>query len=340
MNLNFIIFLVVAFISFSIGNNIDYIFLDSAGFVFYLVLTPILLLIVKDRVNIEIFVDFFIKVSVLFSILSILIFSLFASIFGALTLDSITVANDLIQKYINLKLGATGGVLRINTNTVQVLLISFYLVLMERKLPKFRKSVFLAILFLGIIVDGHRVIMFSAAVLALIYMVLYKKYILLSFFTATMLLTILFNLESVSQRLDFDNVSTNMRVNQVGPLLMEIDNKPIIGNGFGSSASLIRNEIRPFMYEVDFLAVMMKLGIPLTVIYTLLWFVPLLYYLKIGIHSLWFQFSFILILLSLLYMTSNGGFYLSPLTTIIQYLILISLIYTYEIYRPKILTKL
>jgi hypothetical protein len=304
------------------GNDINLVFLDSAGFVFYIVLLPIALFIIKDKSNLEFFKSSLINVSIVFSITSLLIIFIFYYFFGKLDLNTITIGNNFISNYLNLKLGATAGLLRVNTNSVQIIFLSLFVVLSRNKCSLKDKAI-VFLFFLAILADGHRAAVLIFALMYFTYIIIYKRWVNFSIIFLLIFLTISYKSDTILNRMDFSSKSTTARIDQVVPLVDKISESLIIGSGFGSSASLIRNDIRPFMYEMDSLAIAMKLGIPFAILYTLMWFILLTSNNKFKFNSRFSLFSIISLIGCLFYMTTNGGFYMSPLTTILQFLIVL-----------------
>lgn len=315
------------------GNDITMVFLDSAGFPFYFVFLPICLYIINDIYALEFFKKTFINYSLVFASISIIIFVGFYSTLGVLNLDTITVANSFISNYINLKLGATNELLRVNTNSVQVLFLALFILLNKNSNLKFDRFSVL-IFFIAILVDGHRAAIIVFLLMYIAYIILYKPlfyWILIAFLSIPILII---NSNEVLERADFSTKSTSDRIEQIGPLVDKISESMILGSGFGTNASLIRNETRPFMYEMDTLAITMKLGIPLAIAYTFLWFLLINGSQKVNLKSKRFLFSIITMFCCMFYMSTNGGFYMSPLTTILQFLLFLSF-YSYNRHKKS-----
>jgi hypothetical protein len=55
--------------------------------------------------------------------------------------------------------------------------------------------------------------------------------------------------------------SDDLRAEQLGPLFQSFISHPFLGQGFGSSVSIIRLEDAPYAYELSILALFMKLGV-------------------------------------------------------------------------------
>lgn len=109
------------------------------------------------------------------------------------------------------------------------------------------------------------------------------------------------------------------REEQFSALLDKIDEAPVSGHGFGTSARVIRSDTRPFMYELDLLAVWMKLGAVLAMAYLALTVIPALRASLAVLHGQAHPalapvcgFSVAL----LFHMSSNGGYAMSPFSTL------------------------
>ncbi|PKG37972.1 hypothetical protein CXF74_16060 [Psychromonas sp. Urea-02u-13] len=300
-------------------------FLDSAGFPFYLVLLPVALFTIKDTHCLNYFKDTLVNICIAFSVISILIVVFFYYIFGQLDLATITAGNTFLSGFLNLKLGATAGILRVNTNSIQVLFLGLYIVLAKNN-RSFKDSMIVLLFFIAFLADGHRAGLVVFLMMYFSYLILYKRFTNIFIVTIFSLPIIIYNSASIYKRVDFGSESSSARVEQIGPLIDKISESPIIGSGFGSSASLLRSETRPFMYEMDTLAISMKLGLPFAIIYTLLWFIVLVGNTRFKYNSRTFLFSFVTLVGCLFYMSTNGGFYMSPLTTILQFLMFLSFV--------------
>jgi len=120
------------------------------------------------------------------------------------------------------------------------------------------------------------------------------------------------------------------RAEQIMPLFDKIEEAPILGNGFGSSASLIRNSERPFMYELDYLAVFMKLGL----IGGFFYFSAYIYLMYLGVKKARVSNSRIIYFFAGLayffYAGTNGGFAMSVLSTMFHLYLMIGLSVEYQ----------
>jgi hypothetical protein len=322
-------------VAFIMGVNPYYILLDSAGFQIIVLCIPILFYIIGNESSIDAFIDYFLKVGILVSVLSVFLFFSYTLIFGDLTLKSITVANIALASIgFDFKLMSSSGMLRVNTNAVQLIFICVFITALKINLSKNRKLIYFVVLFLGAFTDGHRVI----AILTMLLIVFYYYTISVKatrnivFISLAFLILAVFS-DVILSRFDFSTESSTLRVEQVDSLLEKISEHPLVGSGIGSSASLIRNEERPFLYEVDTLAVMMKVGTPFAILYFLNWFIPLAIFVesrtnpRCGISHTKIVFMFIFVFSSLIYMTSNGGFSMSPLSAIFQICMVLSFVW-------------
>jgi hypothetical protein len=109
------------------------------------------------------------------------------------------------------------------------------------------------------------------------------------------------------------------REEQFSALLDKIDDAPFLGHGFGSSARVIRSDTRPFMYELDLLAVWMKLGAVCAIGYLALTVIPAI---RTSVSIFRGQADPVLApvcgfsMALLFHMSSNGGYAMSPFSTL------------------------
>jgi len=59
----------------------------------------------------------------------------------------------------------------------------------------------------------------------------------------------------------FSDESANERVDQVAPLIAAWLTAPVLGLGMGSSAAFSRSDVAPYLYELTYLALLMKMGV-------------------------------------------------------------------------------
>ena len=339
---NIMIFLLIFLLSFVysilLENNIDYIVQDSFGFILYLMFPILYLYIFKNNLF------SFLKTSILFlgfflAVLHILVFVLFNTLIGDLTFDSLIFTNNFLKSYdLSWQLGASDGSLRVNTKSGHYFLLVFTILCVDYLESKKKLIIFgIGLIFLAMILDGHRALVISSMAIMLSFIFVLFLNIqkhsstLLIFVTAFFMAIILIfsffiDKDKIMQKLEFKGESTELRIEQFNSLVNEIGSNPILGNGFGSYATVIRNDERPFMYELDFLAVFMKLGIPLSILY-------FLSYLHIVISPFYRHRTSSLLLVSscgisyFLYMMANGGFAMSPITAFFHITFFLIVIY-------------
>lgn len=315
------------------GVDSDYIFLDSAGFPIMFLCIPVVIYLVDKPFLIEFFVKRFIHIGALVSVLSLILFIAYPFFFGTLTLKSITAANIAISSLgLDFKLQASSGMLRVNTNSVQLIFMCVFITAWANCMSKNKKLFLFFLFFLGVAADGHRVVVVLTALMIFAYFYLVNVRAMRNFIFLLLVLSGVFIFSDlIYSRFDFTTESSSLRLAQINALLDKMAEHPIIGNGLGSSASIIRNDERPFLYEVDTLAVMMKIGIPLSVLYFANWFTPMFFFIKsdykFSLSHVKALFVFLFIFSSLVYMTSNGGFSMSPLSAIFQVCMIICFIW-------------
>jgi hypothetical protein len=331
----FIFIFIFGFIG-SVINDVNLIFAikDSIGFLVYLMF-PILYLYIDKYDLFTFYRNLVVRIIIILAFLHIILYVAYYLIFTDLTLVSLTTFNEVLYNYgLDWQLSASGGILRINSNAGHYFLLGMALLCIDFLKNKGLDNVlFIIIVLASILADGHRILVISAGVIllaayGLMFLQLnkFRLYFILIF--SISLITI-FNIDFslLSERFEFNSSSTSIRLEQIPALLNEIDQKPLFGNGFGSNAVLIRSEERPFMYEVEFFAVMMKIGIVGFVIYSALYFS--IY--KFAINYLYKLDGIVFVSLGIayyLFMFSNGGMAMSPISAIfhiISFLMIFSL---------------
>lgn len=302
------------------GNNLVYATQDSLGFVLYL-LTPILFIFIKANHLEQVFARFLNQLCILIAGVSLAIVLWYYASFGAVEAESLVALNAVITSLgLNWMIDNNAGFLGLYTYTGHFLLIgvglSFYNYCVEKRVV----HLLLIVLFgFGVLADGHRALVVSYLFLLALLFPLYtmafplKKIVFYSVLAVLALaLVMASNMEWILERFNFSesDVSTMERLTQIPALLDKIAQHPVMGNGFGSFAKVIRNQDRPFYYEVDFLATLMKLG----VIGTVLYFGAYLYMLDYG-RRLGRQAGYVFFCVGLaffFYMGTNGGTAMSP----------------------------
>jgi hypothetical protein len=302
------------------GNNLVYATQDSLGFLVYL-MTPILFIFIQSNNLRQSFVNFINHLCLLIAGVSLGIVVWYYASFGAVEGESLLAMNAVIASLgLNWMIDNNAGLLGLYTYTGHFLLLgvglSFYNYCRQKRLV----HLLLIVLFgFGVLADGHRALVVSYFLLLALMFPLYRtafppRKILLYSVAAVLALALVafMNMEWVLERFNFSeaDVSTAERFVQIPALLDQIMQHPIMGNGFGSFAKVIRNRERPFYYEVDFLATIMKLG----VIGTLLYFGSYLYMLDYG-RRFGRQAGYVFFCVGLaffFYMGTNGGTAMTP----------------------------
>ncbi len=272
------IYIVWLFIAVLHENDLSYALQDSLGFIIYLFLMPIFFIFIYiNKLNQE-FADFIVNLSKFIAGISLGVIVWYYLLFGNLQSESLVVINAFIKSIgLNWKVDNNAGFLGMYTYTAHILLLGIGLVFFRSLTQKKRSNLYLIFLFgFGVLADGHRALVVSMLLLFVLLIPLIKqklsviKLISYTFVLAIPLLAIcLVNFEWIQDRFNFtsSDVSTLERLLQVPALIDKIAENPLFGNGFGAYANIIRSIERPFSYEVDFLATIMKLGLIGSIIY-------------------------------------------------------------------------
>ena len=198
-----------------------------------------------------------------------------------LTFDTITLANTTLKDIGTAsKYAASAGILRVDSGLGSLLIIPVLILLRNIIIKKFTVLYFLIIitLVLGIFIEGHRALSIAVLVGAFLYvlwMIVVTKNLAKVFYALVGLLlmmcscmiiaTAIYGEDLIMALERFTDLTSegidDDRLEQIPALIDKILEAPILGNGFGSNATIIRNEERPFLYEMDYLAIFMKLGI-------------------------------------------------------------------------------
>jgi hypothetical protein len=302
------------------GNDLVYATQDSLGFLIYLIM-PVLFVFIKSNNLQQAFAGFINHLCIVIAGVSLAIVLGYYITFGEVEGESLLALNAVITSLgLNWMIDNNAGFLGLYTYTGHFLLLGVGLSFYNYCLQKRTVHLLLIVMFgFGILADGHRALVVAYLFLLVSLFPLYKmafppkKILLYSVAAAVALaLVVLFNIDWFLERFNFgeSDVSTAERFFQIPALLDKIAQHPIMGNGFGSFAKVIRNQDRPFYYEVDFLATMMKLG----VIGTVLYFGTYLYMLDCG-RRLGRQAGYVFFCVGLaffFYMGTNGGTAMSP----------------------------
>jgi len=318
LGLVFIIWLLVAVLK---KNNLAYALQDSIGFAIYLIVMPVLFIFIKLKNLSLILFDLLINLSIIIASVSFGLVVGYYSFFGSVEPESLIAINAYIKSQgLNWVIDNNNGFLGLYTYTAHFLLLGVGLTLYKYYIFKNPNYLYLIVLFcFGVIADGHRALVVSMILLIILLIPIImrmfeiKKLTILAFVAAsTLLLMLVINFEWVKERYNFtlSDDSTHERFIQIPSLLDKIMESPVWGSGFGAYTSVIRNQERPFLYEVDFLATVVKLGL----VGSLLYFGSYLYLLDKARRS-GRVFGYILFCVGLsflFYMGTNGGLAMSP----------------------------
>ncbi|MHB8058196.1 MAG: O-antigen ligase family protein [Desulfuromonadaceae bacterium] len=357
----FLIYLFWFCLSVYYNNTLIYIFQDSVGFLFYLAYP--LLAFILIRFGSETFYNSLISyIGLAVSALHVFMYGLFYSVMGTgyLTYDNLILFNSmLLNSGFTGRLGASGGLLRIDLGLGQLLLIPFAIsvtnIIKAKKISACKSQLsFVLIIILGAILDGHRsllITMVFALVLQLIFSIKFRQLNFRKFikfvFTMVLAITLLISIFSITGIYDlsmfygristifvFDqgDISNEARFGQIPALLKKIAERPLIGSGFGSYAEVLRNDERPFMYEVDYLAIVMKLGIIGTVLYIGAYVAVLMKGYKLLRHNFDRAAPYVSAGAAyLFYMGTNGGFAMSLFSTLLHVMIMLGITNSYKV---------
>lgn len=253
-------------------NNLAYIAQDSLGFLLYFGFVPVLFLYTTLLGLQTTFARFIVRCCFVISALSVVAVAGYYVVFGELDGGSLLAMNAfLVGAGLNWQIDNNLGLLGVYTNTAHLLLLGVALVLYRFDSFGRKQDLLLVALFLvGILLDGRRALVIAALMqLAILAPLLLRRMrparriTLIALLIAGALVTTLLSWDWIQARFDFsgDDPSTAERHAQIPALLDKIEERPLMGSGFGSSAAHIRSSERPFSYEVDFLATVMKLGL-------------------------------------------------------------------------------
>jgi hypothetical protein len=298
---------------------------------------------------------FIVVLGVAVSIFHVAAYFTFYHLFGVLTLETFTAANEALRNIGTASKYATGGgVLRVDSGLGMLLIIPVLIVLSRimQKASTLTNLFLIALLLLGVLLEGHRALAIVVAAVSFLYVVwmilVTKRYtkivsamlqLSLMLCAALLILTIIYgdNLTLVFARFTDLANSNNTgslldaeRSEQIPALIGKIAEAPVLGNGFGANASLIRNTERPYMYELDYLAVFMKLGLVGGVLYFAAY--TFLMYLgvkkaRVGNHKIIYFFAG---LAYFVYAGTNGGFAMSVFSTLFHLYLMVGLSVEYH----------
>ena len=336
-------------------NILIYIFQDSVGFLFYLAYIPLSFILIRFA-SVSFYDNIVCYIGLVVAVLHGIIYGLYYLAIGSgdLTNNEILLFNSMLQNVgFSKSLGGAYGLLRIDIGLGQLLIIPFAIsvnrILKEKKMLacKYQLS-FVSIIIIGAIFNGNRSLLITLSLalgFLLIFSIRYHKITYHRFFmfvfamvliiTSLLFILKIMGLYDISILYDrmvslfvFDkyDIGNEARFGQIPALLKKISERPLIGSGFGSYAEILRNDERPFMYEVEYLAIVMKLGVIGAVLYVGSYVVVLIK----GYNSLRNNFNRAAPYVSagaayLFYMGTNGGFAMSLFSTLFHVMIMLGI---------------
>ncbi|MGN6830464.1 O-antigen ligase family protein [Paucibacter sp. M5-1] len=254
------------------GNVSQYIVTDSAGFLLYIGVLPVLYLLIQQNDLQRSFFRLIDQLSIAIAVLSIAIAVGFFVLFGAVETDSLLLVNAFLKGLgLSWKVDSNSGVLGLYTNIAHLMMLGLALSLYRFSQTQRRRELLLSLLYVvALVLDGRRALVIATA-LQLIFVAPRllmtlpprPRLRLVLGSLLVLILTVSANLDWIQQRFEFsdNDISSAERYAQIPALLDKIAENPVFGGGFGTVAAYIRSDERPFSYEVDFLATLMKLGL-------------------------------------------------------------------------------
>jgi hypothetical protein len=254
------------------GNPTRYINQDSFGFLLYLGALPVLYLYIRFF-GLEAAMHRFVEGCCnVIAAASIVLVATYYLAFGAVDTDSLFLTNSFLRSLgLTWQVDHNDGILGLYTYTAHILMLGIAQAICRYAATGRRQELVRAVLYtVAVILDGHRALVFSLAIQCLfmaprLFASLTSKQRMSLLLGTTVVVTLvgLASADWIGKRFDFseEDVSTAERHLQTPALLDKIAESPVIGSGFGSQAAYIRSDVRPFSYEVDILATVMKLGL-------------------------------------------------------------------------------
>ena len=260
------------------GNVPLYITQDSAGFLIYIGVMPVIYLLIAQYQLQRAFFRLVECISLLIAFASVALAIVIYSFLDGISSESLLLVNSFLASLkLSWKTDHNSGVLGLYTNIAHLMLLGNALALYRYSLQRRSRDLIPVGLYLvGIFLDGRRALAISAFLQLII-----VAPVLLRMLSPSQSLRITIgamfvlvagiaaNLDWLQQRLDFsfNDVSSAERFAQIPSLLDKISEHPLVGGGFGTVAAYIRSVERPFSYEVDYLATLMKLGLIGSILY-------------------------------------------------------------------------
>lgn len=314
-----IIYLLWVCIAFVYNVNNLYIFQDSLGLlilIFGLIIFSAAIGKIDNVYINENFLRFIIK---FITLISLLMFCYYNTLCILMPSNPIPFINEQLKKLnLNWIIDHNLGMIGLYTWCAQFLLIGVALAFEDLANAKKKSLLKIALLSFAVFLDGHRALLFALMLqifISSLYFLARKQYTkIYTFFVISLVfifVAFVVKNEWFIKRMLFQDPaekSLQTRFDQTQYLINEIKTYPLFGKGFGAQASEITNFVRPFGYEMDYLATVMKLGFFGSILFLGIYFYVLYLTLKIPKFSLFYfsvGFAFFL------YIGTNGYLVLS-----------------------------
>ena len=339
----------LVFIVYSIAvttNDSSLIYKDSVGFVFYPFYFTLAALAAKGEIDGNLYKNFVVVMGVFVVLLHIVGFFAFYIFLGEVSFETIETTNALLSGWGSAaKFGGAHWLVRVDFG-MSALLIMPTLMCFDNLVKGRYDSwnwILLAVFGFSIFLEGHRALAIAVFIGCMLLMLRFRGvrrvnvFLLICVLVSGPLALFLTNSDDGSEGLfsRFSELVTTMglddyRKEQFPSLLAKIELHPTLGSGFGSHADVIRNEERPYMYELDYLAVVMKLGLLGSIWY----FSTFLYLLYLCLKSSrWGGGGYIYFYSGVsffLYSGTNGGFAMSIVSSLMHLLLMLGVTVEYN----------